>query len=127
MSTADRLRLSDAEYTYPDVVVVCGPPKMHPLDDHTLLNPRLIFEVLSDSTELYDRGAKFGHYRRIEGLDEYVLVAQSERRVEHFRRAEAGTWHFVEHLAGGTLALPALGIEVPVDEIQADLDDAAAE
>src|SRR5580704_2259236 len=69
-------------FAYPDLTVVCGRAELHPEDDHTIVNPRVIVEVLSDSTEAYDRGAKFKHYQSIATLEEYVLVASSERRVE---------------------------------------------
>jgi Uma2 family endonuclease len=77
-------------YTYPDVVVVCGSRQF--ADDHrdTLLNPTVIFEVLSPSTEAYDRGEKFAHYWRLESLTDYVLVAQDHIRVEHFTRQSDG-------------------------------------
>lgn len=79
-------------YTYPDVVVVCDEPRFE--DDHvdTLLNPTLIIEVLSESTELYDRGKKFSFYRTIESLAEYVLVAQDECRIEHYAKQSDGRW-----------------------------------
>ena len=79
-------------YTYPDVVVVCGEPQFE--DDYvdTLLNPTLIVEVLSESTELYDRGKKFGFYRTIESLAEYLLVAQDECRVEQYLKQPDGRW-----------------------------------
>ena len=79
-------------YTYPDVVVVCGEPQFE--DDYvdTLLNPTLIVEVLSESTELYDRGKKFGFYRTIESLAEYLLVAQDECRVEQYVKQPDGRW-----------------------------------
>src|SRR5438094_495352 len=73
-------------FAYPDVTVVCGRPELHPDDDHTITNPRVIVEVLSDSTEAYDRGAKFAHYQSIASLAEYVLVSAKEKRVEHYRR-----------------------------------------
>jgi len=78
-------------YTYPDVVAVCGEVLLE--DDHfdTLLNPTVIVEVLSESTEAYDRGEKFAHYRRLDTLREYVLVAQDKIRVEHFLR-EGEQW-----------------------------------
>jgi len=84
-------------YTYPDVVVVCGERRLE--DDHhdTLLNPTLIIEVLSPSTEAYDRGKKFGHYRRLESLREYVLIAQDRCSVESFSRREVGgEWKITE-------------------------------
>jgi Uma2 family endonuclease len=79
-------------YTYPDVVVVCGEPKLLDGRRDTLLNPILILEVLSPSTEAYDRGFKFAQYRTVESLQEYVLVSQAEPRVELFRRQPSGDW-----------------------------------
>jgi Uma2 family endonuclease len=76
-------------YTYPDVIVVCGPGRFGPSD--TLENPTLIVEVLSPSTEAYDRGAKFAQYRRIASMREYVLVAQDRPSVERYvRRGDGG-------------------------------------
>lgn len=79
-------------YTYPDVVVVCGDPQVEDQQNDTLLNPRVIVEVLSDSTEQYDRGKKFRHYREIESLQEYVLVAQDEPLFERYVRQADGSW-----------------------------------
>jgi len=83
-------------YTYPDVVVVCNEPKY--ADDHrdTLLNPVLIIEVLSPSTEAYDRGFKSAQYRRLASLQECALVSQTEARIEIFRRRAEGDWFFSE-------------------------------
>jgi Uma2 family endonuclease len=69
-------------YTYPDIVIVCDEPEFEDAAFDTLLNPRAIVEVLSDSTEKYDRGVKFGHYRQLRSLQEYVLVAQDRLLVE---------------------------------------------
>ncbi len=79
-------------YVYPDIVVVCHKPEF--IDTHldTLLNPLLIIEVLSSSTEAYDRGKKFVHYRSLESLQAYVLIAQEEARVEYYQRGQAGQW-----------------------------------
>jgi Uma2 family endonuclease len=79
-------------YTYPDVVVVCGEPQL--ADDHldTLLNPCLIVEVLSKSTAAYDREIKFGYYRTIESLTEYLLVAQDEHYIAQHIRQPDGRW-----------------------------------
>jgi Uma2 family endonuclease len=79
-------------YTYPDVVVVCGEPKFEDSYIDTLLNPTLIVEVLSESTESYDRGKKFGYYRTMDALAEYLLVAQDEYRVEQYVRQADGRW-----------------------------------
>lgn len=79
-------------YTYPDVIVACGESRFE--DEHvdTLLNPTAIVEVLSDSTEAYDRGEKFAHYRALESLTDYLLVAQDRPRIEHFIRQPDSRW-----------------------------------
>ncbi|HYN90066.1 MAG TPA: Uma2 family endonuclease, partial [Ardenticatenaceae bacterium] len=79
-------------YTYPDVVVSCDDPLFEDDELDTLLNPIVIVEVLSASTESYDRGKKFSFYRSIPSLIEYVLVAQDEHRVEHYLRQAGGHW-----------------------------------
>ena len=105
-------------YTYPDVTVVCERPRFDPKDATTLVNPLVIVEVLSDSTEAYDRGAKFAHYRSVTSLAEYVLVAQAERRVEHYRRLEGGQWVLtVYEDDDAKVAFPALGTELTLREI----------
>jgi Uma2 family endonuclease len=92
-----RVRVSPAGlYTYPDLAVVCDQPKYADNDRDTLLNPIVIVEVLSPSTEGYDRGFKFAQYRRIESLQEYVLVSQTEPCVEVFRRQPGGNWLLAE-------------------------------
>ncbi|MCC6552512.1 MAG: Uma2 family endonuclease [Polyangiaceae bacterium] len=117
-------------FTYPDVTVVCDKPRLHPKDRDTLLNPKVVVEVLSSSTEAYDLGAKFAHYQSIRSFEEYVLVTQSGKRVEHFRRIETGQWLLtVSEGDDSVLVLPALGCEIPLSEIyeNADiLDEAAA-
>ena len=79
-------------YTYSDVVVVCGEPKFQDKVFDTLLNPTLLIEVLSESTESYDRGKKFQHYRSIESLQEYVLVSQDEARIEKYVKRGDSFW-----------------------------------
>jgi len=73
-------------YTYPDVVVVCGRPRFEETESDTLVNPTVIAEVLSPTTEAYDRGGKFAHYRFVDSLQEYVLIAQERMQVDHFAR-----------------------------------------
>ncbi len=75
-------------YTYPDVVAVCGEIQFEDIHNDTLLNPTVIVEVLSATTEAYDRGEKFALYRRLESLQEYLLVAQDKIRIEHYVRQE---------------------------------------
>jgi Uma2 family endonuclease len=87
-----RVRVTPATYTYPDVVVVCGEPEFEDSELDTLLNPTVIFEVLSPSTENWDRGGKFERYRRLESLQEYILVSQAEYLVEQRTRQSDSTW-----------------------------------
>ena len=79
-------------YTYPDIVVVCGREEFDPLDRHTMTNPTALIEVLSPSTENYDRVQKFRLFQPLASLREYVLVSQDEMRVECFVRQENGSW-----------------------------------
>ena len=79
-------------YTYPDIVIVCGNPELDPDDPNTLVNPRVLVEVLSPSTEHYDRTIKLDHYRKIDSAREYVLVSQDEPRVERYARGDDGRW-----------------------------------
>jgi Uma2 family endonuclease len=81
-------------YTYPDLVVVCGKAQFAVEGLDTLLNPVLLVEVLSPTTEAYDRGKKFEHYRTIPTLTEYLLVSQTEPHVEQFLRQEGGHWRY---------------------------------
>lgn len=105
-------------YTYPDALVVCGEPEFEDTARDTLLNPTVIVEVLSDSTEAYDRGRKFRYYRAIPSLREYVLVAQDLPAVERHVRGDGGVWSLMQDLgAGDTLVLSSVGCEVPVDEL----------
>jgi Uma2 family endonuclease len=87
-----RVRASGKLYAYPDIAVVCGQPKYADERRDLLLNPVLIVEVLSPSTESHDRGAKFAQYRKLESLQEYALVSQNEPHVEIFRRQPSGEW-----------------------------------
>src|SRR6202012_3542355 len=93
-----RVRAKDAElWTYPDVVALRGEPKFDATSDpQTLLNPQVIFEVLSPSTEAFDRGDKFARYRQIESFTDYVLVSSDRMRVEHYVRLQQGNWSFRE-------------------------------
>jgi Uma2 family endonuclease len=83
-------------YTYPDIVVICEPPQFEDEEFDTLLNPRVIIEVLSESTETYDRGTKARHYKRISFLKEYILVSQQEPFVERMVRQDDGSWKVTE-------------------------------
>ena len=108
-------------YAYPDVLVVCGPPQFLDGQFDTLLNPSLIIEILSDSTERYDRGEKFAQYQRIESLRAYVLVSQALMRVEWFTRRDDETWTYqTANAPDGVLDLPdalSLPISIPLSAI----------
>jgi Uma2 family endonuclease len=107
-------------YTYPDVVVVCGGPEFEDAELDTLLNPTVLFEVLSETTESYDRGRKFAHYRTLESLREFVLVAQDRCHVEQFTRQPDGRWLLWE--TGdleGVLSLSSIGCGLKLREVYA--------
>jgi Uma2 family endonuclease len=103
--------------TYPDAAVICGEPARDPDSPTHVTNPAVIVEVLSPSTEDYDRGEKREHYQRIESLKEYVLVSQDRRRVEVFFRDLGGTWQSRVHEAGAEVALPSLKVSFSTDEL----------
>jgi Uma2 family endonuclease len=110
-------------YVYPDVVVVCGKPEF--LDDRedTLLNPIVIVEVLSDSTEAYDRGLKFEKYRKVESVQEYVLISQKKPLVERFVRSTDGSWNFTDpESLSDDLVLSSLDFKISLQEIYLDVD-----
>jgi len=105
-------------YTYPDVSVVCGEALLEDNRQDTLLNPLVIVEVLSPSTELYDRGVKFDHYRQIPSLMEYVLVCQTEVRVEPYLRLPNGEWSLkVATGLEGVLSLPSLQVSLKLSDV----------
>lgn len=101
--------------THPDVTVLCGPPRQ---DGVFLLNPTMVVDVLSKSTEAYDRGAKFEHYRTIQSLQTYLLVSEDTPRVEQFTRKTASEWEY--HVTDGidaALELRALDVKLPLRQI----------
>lgn len=96
-------------YTYPDVVAVCGEARLEDAHLDTLLNPTVLIEVLSGSTEAYDRGEKAAHYRRLPSLAEYLLISQDKPQLEHYRRQSDNRWLLSE--ASGlhaVISLPAI-------------------
>jgi Uma2 family endonuclease len=113
--------------TYPDLSIVCGRLERDPEDANTIVNPIVLVEVLSDSTEAYDRGEKFAHYQRIPSLKEYVIVSQQGPRIEVFHRNEDGkSWTL--HVAGASesVKLDSIQCEIAVDEVYASALDAAS-
>ena len=104
-------------YAYPDVVVVCGEPEFE--DEHvdTLLNPTVLVEVLSPSTEVNDRVRKWEQYRRIPSLKEYVLVAQDGRHIEWYTRQEGGLWTFAEVAENEILHMQSVDCRLALDDV----------
>ena len=126
---ANDMRVSSpltSSYFYPDVVVVCEEPRFEDDVFDILLNPIILVEVLSPSTEAYDRGEKFGHYRQLTSLQEYVLVSQDKVLVEHYRRQDkqgrssvtGKDWIFTDFREpAAILPLPSIQCELPLREI----------
>lgn len=105
-------------YAYPDVAAVCGEDQFEDSHGDTLLNPQVIIEVLSESTESYDRGEKFAHYRRLDSLREYLLVSQNRRLMEHYIRQPNNRWLFSEHCyADDVVELPSIECILAVAEV----------
>jgi Uma2 family endonuclease len=105
-------------YTYPDVVIVCTEPEFEDERKDTLLNPVLLVEVLSDSTEAYDRGKKFEHYRTLNSLSDYLLVAQDNPKVEYYVRQPDGKWLFSAYNdLQDTIELASVRCSLPLVEI----------
>jgi len=119
-----RVAVKDAQlHTYPDMAVVCGPIEYHPVDHNAIVNPSILFEVLSPTTERYDRGKKFELYRHIDSLREYILVSQDEPLVEQFVRLEDGTWNLSEIRGlSAMLELSAVRCKLPLKLIYENVD-----
>jgi Uma2 family endonuclease len=111
---------STRSYFYPDLVIVCGPPVLEGND--VLLNPTVLVEVLSPSTEGYDRGAKFRHYRSIPSLKEYILVTVNAAVIDRYLRLDDGSWSFVPLIGiASELQLDSIPVRIPLSEIYRDV------
>lgn len=104
-------------YVYPDATIVCGQPTFADNCKDILTNPTVVFEVLSPSTEAYDRGRKSEGYREVESLHEYLLLSQEKQMIEHFTRQRDGTWSMAVYKSGDIVKLHAPEIELSVAEI----------
>lgn len=105
-------------YTYPDISIVCGRPVC--VDNHkdTITNPVVIIEVLSPTTEAYDRGKKFQLYQTIQSFIEYILISQTEMRIERFTRGENDTWTLRSYAGkDAELRIDAIDISIPLEAI----------
>lgn len=114
-----RVRVDPSLYTYPDVTVICDEPEVEDAQGDTLLNPTAIFEVLSPSTEAYDRGEKFRRYRKVPSLRLYVLVAQATPSVEVFTR-QGEVWVFSDATGlGASIHLESIGCPLALRDVYA--------
>lgn len=105
-------------YTYPDALVVCGKAEFEDNKEDVLLNPTMIVEVLSKSTEHYDRGAKFQNYRTLPSLQEYLLIAQNEQRLEHYTRQSNTEWLLSEVTdPNSTIYMPSIGCKLAIADL----------
>lgn len=122
-----RVKVSTDFYTYPDIVIVCGEPQIERKNGENLLNPKVIIEVLSPSTEKFDRGEKARLYRLMPSLEEYILISQDAPRIEHFVRQSNGGWLLTElSELEDILELPTISCQVSLSEIYAKIDFSAA-
>jgi len=111
-------------FTYPDCTVICGDLQYDGDRKDVVLNPLLIVEVLSPSTEGYDRGKKFELYRTIASFREYLIVHQDRRHVEHYSKQDDGSWLLREYIGeGSSVGIARLDVQIPVAELYASALD----
>jgi Uma2 family endonuclease len=117
LSSDQRIAAKEGDrYVHADAVVVCGGVKTEPGAADVLTNPTVVVEVLSRSTEAYDRGEKWESYRRLASLTDYLLVSQDSARIEHFEREDGGSWRY-RVLEGGDAITLSRGARLPVDAV----------
>lgn len=123
-SSDQRVRVKPSGlYTYPDIVVVCGPVEFDDERRDTITNPKILIEVLSPSTERYDRGVKFHHYKQIESLHEILLVSQSVIAVDQFVRMPDGSWRNTSWTQlTDTVRMSAIDATIPLSDIYRGVD-----
>lgn len=114
---AQRVRITEQHAVYPDLSIVCPPLEYAPDDTQAIVNPVAVFEVLSPSTEAYDRKGKFELYIGVASIQHVVLVSQERWRIEHYRRLGDGTWRYSAHGPGSVVDLDTLGVKLPIDEL----------
>jgi Uma2 family endonuclease len=118
--------VDDARYVYADATVVCGALVFQPHTEDVVQNPNIVVEVLSPSTEQYDRGLKWEGYRRIASLTDYLLVSQNAVSIEHYRREPDGAWRYRASGVGERVVLTG-GAELDVDTIFGGVFELAGE
>lgn len=111
------------KYTYPDIVIACQPERFEDEKRDVLLNPVVIMEILSDSTEAYDRGRKFLHYQLIDSLVDYILIAQDSPRIETFSRRADNTWLYTEfHGLDAVVSIESIGCTLRLGDVYHKVD-----
>ncbi len=117
VNSDQRVRVDEADASfYPDISVICGEDEVSPADPEAIVNPSIVFEVLSPSTEAWDRGGKFAALQRLPSLQLYILVAQDQPRIEVFERETSHRWTLTV-VDEGTLSLPDFGVSIPLERI----------
>jgi Uma2 family endonuclease len=118
-----RIKTKSGLYTYPDISIVCGERLFNSDKPRTLLNPTVLIEILSPSTEAFDRGDKFHHYRTIQSLREYVLIASLRERIECFSRQAEDSWRMnVVDQPDGVLTLESIGCLLAIQDVYAEVE-----
>ena len=127
-SAGMRVQVNATRYLYPDVSALCEEPVYTNEKRNSLTNPSVIIEVLSDSTEKYDRGEKFNYYRSIESIQEYILVSQHQMQIEQYVRQANGNWMLKIYTAPDeTLMLTPLNVALSLSDIYRQVDFSAAD
>ncbi len=123
VAPSPRVAIPSAEaYPYPDLLIFSEPSEIENEHRDTITNPQVVVEVLSPTTEGYDRGEKFARYRKIDTLQEYLLVAQDAPHVEHYVRQDDGSWRLTDiDGLGATITCPSVEAELPLAEVYLDV------
>lgn len=118
-----RLRVEKSGlYTYPDITIVCGKTELLDNKFDTLKNPTILIEVLSDSTEKYDRGQKFSFYREIPSLKEYILVSSKTVKIEKFKRLEDGNYLYIESNEHQPFPIDSIKMNLNLEDVYNKID-----
>lgn len=123
-SSDQKIRIEAADLnTYADLTIVCGEPQYHAKHRTVLLNPRVIFEVLSPTTENYDRGEKWSCYQQLPSLTDYLLVAQDKAQIEQYTLAADGDWRYIRTVGlEGVVTIASLNGQLPLGEIYSSIE-----
>lgn len=116
-----KIRISEENlFVYPDAVVICNQPIFYKDRKDVIINPLVIIEVLSKSTEAYDRGTKFDYYRTLPSFQEYVLLSQNKPRASVYHRESVDTWRII-NVKEGAIHLQSIGCDILLEDIYEDI------